>query len=260
MLVILFASPLLGADDPKPAATPKAAAAKLAKPSTQPSPRVVKIQGLLGQLASDDFETRDAARVALMGLKRADLPDIREAIRRAAGLEPGQVVVLREVVTHVYLSGDPYPVTEDDDSGFLGVSLPSVYVIEDRGLAMLDRGVAIVSRVPGFCAYRMLQNGDVVLSMTTTADHERVTFNAPDQFISAVKGVRAGQSATFEVLRQGRVVSVTITLERRPEVLDRNRVGVGNVDVLRAFNDRRADDAAEMWERDFAPLLGERVG
>jgi len=30
--------------------------------------------------------------------------------------------------------------------------------------------------------------------------------------------------------------------------------------VFCGADDRRADEADEMWERDFAPLLGERVG
>jgi S1-C subfamily serine protease len=126
--------------------------------------------------------------------------------------------------------------------------------VEDRGLLALGRGVAVVSRVPGFCAYRMLQNGDVLLSMTV--GEVTVEFNRTDDLMDSVRAVQAGQTITFEVLRQGEILRVPITLDPRPAHLD----NLGATDWLREFNNRRADEVETYWSRDFAPLLGEQLG
>jgi hypothetical protein len=249
LVALILSLPLAAFADDAPATPPGKR-----EPASKPSTHVETIARLLDKLTADDFTTRDSARLALMALKREDLSDVREAVRRSLPLQPSQIVVLRDVVTHVYLSGDPYEGTEDG-SGFLGVSLPSAF--EDRGLMSLEQGVAIVARVPGFCAYRALQNGDVVLSMKAPGGVE-VTFGSTEQFIATVQTVRAGQSVSFDVLREGKVVTVQIKLDRRPNVLDPNRFG--NRDALRTFMSHRADEADELWDKDFAPLLGEKVG
>src|SRR5688572_13329794 len=134
-------------------------------PATRPASDIVSIRQHLARLASDNFGVRESARIALMGLERSALPMLREAVKQSLPLEPSQAVVLREIVAQVYLTGDKYEIAEGGQ-GFLGVSMPNPMRVEDRGLLALGRGVAVVSRVPGFCAYRMLQNGDVLLSMT----------------------------------------------------------------------------------------------
>ena len=48
----------------------------------------------------------------------------------------------------------------------------------------MGRGVAVVSRVPGFCAYRMLRNGDVLLSMTV--GQTTVTFERTDDLMESL--------------------------------------------------------------------------
>lgn len=222
-------------------------------PSTRPAADRASLRKLLAQLASDNFRVRDAARVALMGLERSALPTLREAVKESLPLEPSQAVVLREIVTQVYLAGDAYQ-KSDGGQGFLGVSLPSPGRVEDRGLLALGRGVAVVSRVPGFCAYRMLRNGDVLLSMTV--GQTTVTFERTDDLMESVQAVPPGQTVTFEVLRQGEIVRVPITLDPRPALPD----NLGATDWLREFNNRRADEVEVYWSNDFAPLLGEQLG
>jgi hypothetical protein len=222
-------------------------------PATRPASDLVSIRQHLARLASDNFGVRESARIALMGLERSALPTLREAVKQSLPLEPSQAVVLREIVAQVYLTGDKYEIAEGEQ-GFLGITLPDTMLVEDRGLLTLGRGVAVVSRVPGFCAYRMLQNGDVLLSMTFGAT--TVEFNRPDDLSTSVRAVRAGQTITFEVLRQGAILRLPITLDPRPAAPD----NIGSLQWLREFNNRRADAVEEYWSKDFAPLLGEQLG
>jgi hypothetical protein len=248
MLVTLLALPPLIAAERTPTTAP----------TTRPAANVASIRQLVGQLAEGGYETREAARVALMGLKRSELELLRDAVKQSLPLEPSQIAVLHDIVSHVYLTGDLYEST-DASPGFLGVSLPSVYRAEDRGLLSLERGVAVVARVPGFCAYRMLQNGDVILSMRPPVG-QPVRFETPDPdlLMASVKAIRAGQTITFEVLRQGQIINVPIILDLRPAGLDRNPAT--SAFWFQEFTARRMDQAEALWERDFAPLLAEQVG
>ena len=215
-------------------------------PSTQPvSPgRLADVRSMLVGLASEDSEKREEARLELLGLQRSDLATLREAIRLTMPLEPSQRAVLRDIVTHVYLVGDTYSSMGD---GFLGVMLPNSLWPDQRAMLSLERGVAVMSRLPGYCAFRMLQDGDVIIGLAGQPD---VEFNNPEQLTAAVKGTRAGQPITFDVIRQGRIVKVPIRLDRRPTGIDRDGT----------FTEQRAQAADELWERDFAPLLaGEKV-
>jgi hypothetical protein len=218
-------------------------------PATQPMQNVAWVKRLVGQLAADSYPIREGARVALMGLKRADLPALREAIKGSLPLEPSQVTVLREIVTQVYLAGDLYS-SEEDEPGFLGVHTPFWGRVEERSRLGVERGGVVVSRVPGFCAFRMLQDGDVLLSMDAGAG--TVEFTSPKHLTDSVKAIKAGQTILFEVLRQGEIVNIPITLDRRPTD--------GEIDRIEEFTGRRIDQADELWERDFAPLLSEQVG
>jgi hypothetical protein len=222
-------------------------------PTTQPSPRsnvVDRARRLIAQLAANDYDARAAARIELMGFHRADLGAIREGVRRNLPLLPSQVIVLREIVTHVYLSGDLY-VIDPNAGGFMGVSLPNpMFHPEEQNLLTLDRGVPVLDRVPGFPAYRLLQNGDVLISLTLAG--ERIEFNDTKELQQAVGAVRAGQTVTFEVLRYGRLLKVPVPLSPRP-------LAIRDALSLDEFNGRRADQSNEVWERDFAPLLGEHL-
>jgi hypothetical protein len=195
------------------------------------------------RLASEDAAQREQARVDLIGLGRADLPVLRQAIRSLREMEPSQTAVLRDIVTHVYLTGEPY---STEGGGFLGIRLPHPFKPEEQSLLSLERGVALITRFPGFCAFRMLRDGDVILSVT---EESRIELKTPDQLIEALKSVRPGQTITFEVVRQGQIVNVPITLDRRPINLQNS---------VEEFLADRARAADKVWDRDFAPLLENR--
>jgi hypothetical protein len=97
----------------------------------------------------------------------------------------------------------------------------------------------------------MLQDGDVLLAMLTPGGKIEISSN--EQLIDAVTSARAGDTVTFEVLRQGRVLNVSITLDKKPL----NLTTAAQIDE---FSGRRADEAEEYWKRDFAPLLAAQLG
>src|SRR5689334_16743687 len=119
---LVVAAPV-GADERSPATLP----------TSRPAADLASIRHLLAQLASDNFGVRESARIALMGLDRADLPTLREAVKQSLPLEPSQAIVLRDIVTQAYLSGDPYDKAQGSQ-GFLGISLPNSMRVEDRGM------------------------------------------------------------------------------------------------------------------------------
>jgi hypothetical protein len=238
----LTVAPLIAADDGdnNPVASPTTRPAA----ATQPVPRtdLATVRKWVIQLASDNYQTRNAARVALMGLKRYELGTLRQAVKASLPLAPDQIIAIREVFTQVYLAGDVY-IPNDADGGFLGIRLP--IRPEEETLYAIERGVVIVARVPGFCAFRMLQDGDVILAIHSDAGDRAL--NDPDELSRAVSSFKAGTTITLEVLRQGQILHVPVTLDRRPLKTRPSE--------LPEFVNDRADRADEAWGRDFAPLL-----
>src|SRR5438552_2860499 len=72
-------------------------------PATQP---VAVIQKWFDDLASSEPGARDAARIALLGMARADLETLHHVVKRSAPLAPAQATVLHDIVTHVFLAGE----------------------------------------------------------------------------------------------------------------------------------------------------------
>jgi hypothetical protein len=255
------------------AAEPEAAGrVARAAPATRPAgeravPKdpAARMAAWFAELGHTDPAVRDAARVGLMGLPRKDLPALERLVRDSVPLVPSQAVVLREIVTQVFLSGEKYDSTSGD--GFLGVKPAEVYLnfrepqlqndgapfggVSDPGAVY---GVVINERMPGFCGARMLQDGDVILSIVERAN---LQFRDPSGFSMAVRQMGAGQTVRFQVLRQGQIIRVPITLDPRPDDADLIPGGVSRIQGL--LNDRKAA-ADEYWEKTFAPLLKEGVG
>jgi len=246
------------AQAPRPATRPAAAAA--ATPATQPT----RVERMLRDLADPDPAVRDASYSALLNLTRDDLPALRDAITAARPLSPAQSALLREVVTQVYLAGEPYAVDPDQLRGFLGLMQPPtdyVVVRADRAApgAAVDGagggsteyllGVPVGERLPGFCAYRALRSGDVILALL---EARRIPLREWGELQLAVAQAGPGQTVAFEVLRNGRLLKVPIRLDPRPR-----SVG-GGFDVLEDIR-RREERADEYWETNFAPLIGREM-
>jgi C-terminal processing protease CtpA/Prc len=240
-MAALFAPPpLLRADVP----------ATQPSPQTQPAASTESIRQWFDQLADADAEVRDDATDILMQLTRDDLPILRSIVKDELPLAPAQNEALRRIVAQVYLSGEPYEV--QTDAGFLGVQTEQVKIASgngDNGTA--NNGIMIVNRVAGFCAARMLHNGDVIIGV---ADSAKMGFDDPLAFRETVMRQRAGSTIHFQVLRRGRVREVAIKLDRRPAVVD-----LPNDPTLAGFTQNREQLSERYWAENFAPLLKEEV-
>jgi hypothetical protein len=175
--------------------------------------------------------------MALMGLSRGELALLAAVVQDFRPLETPMQETVREVVQHVYLTGDRY---ESDDKGFLGITMP---VRLELGAKM---DVVVEGRMPGFVGYRMFQDGDVIL------DIEEHPLPQPVEravFCDVVRNIKPDELVHFKVLRRGRVMRIPIKLDPRPK----DKTGIafeyeGRVQELLA---KRALDAEVYWKRVF---------
>jgi hypothetical protein len=114
--------------------------------------------------------------------------------------------------------------------------------------------VVIMERMPGFCGARMFQDGDVVLGIAAGRRH--LPIRTPLEMKTHVQQYGAGQTVLFEVLRQGQVQRVPITLDPKPDEAD----PASGINAMQNMLDKRRTAAEEYWEKTFAPLLKEKVG
>jgi hypothetical protein len=230
------------------------------KPATQPVAEA-KLQTWFNDLAASDAAVRDAALGALLELTRAELPGLRQVVERSRPVAPSQAHALRDVVNHVFLSGETYPA--EPRVGFLGLVIPTLDSVEvPRGAAAAEppepnaivvarasTGVPIEYRIPGFCAFRALREGDVVLSITKPNARRLRDWN---ELTYSIRAYPAGESIALEVLRQGAVLSVPVTLDAKPLVPQEE---VWHNVIL----PNREAAAQAYWNEHFAPLVEERV-
>jgi hypothetical protein len=239
-----------------------AVAAAAAQPSsTQPGgDRAASVGRWVRELADRDPDVRDRARVQLMGLDRAGLDTLRQVVADSRPIGPSQAAALQEIVNHVFLSSERDEAAEGA-GGFLGVQLAPAGVEvspppqqqqqpaaagapPDGGPPQV--GVAVAGRVPGFCGYRMLEDGDVILSLTAAA--RTVQFHSTSELIAAIGQQHAGDRITLGVLRRGKLVQVPVTLDAKP-------AWVGQLVPAADAMGPRQRRAAEYWDQSFAPLL-----
>lgn len=220
------------------------------QPANAEAPELKSMKQWFAELDDADASVRESARVKLMGLRRRDLGAFQKMVRESAPLAPAQAAVLRQIVTHVYLAGEPYDTTGAE--GFLGVKmqesnvrLPAADGVEQLAPAV---GVVIVERFAGFVGARMLLDGDVILGIVERPD---VRTMGMYEFQMVVKSVTPGTTIHFQIMRQGQVIRVPVTPDPRPFEAD------GLMSDLIYRRQRRAD---EYWERTFAGLVKEGVG
>jgi hypothetical protein len=226
----------------------RAGDAPTTQPTTAPTDRN-SISKWLVDLASSDSAVRDAAKVHLMHLSRGDLPMLEQLLRRSRPLAPAQAVVLRQIVQEAYLSGEPY-VKDPTNSGFLGIAMDGVLGQQDlqqpndNGQAP---GIVVADRFAGFCASRMLRQGDVILG---TAKPPQV-FTTITDLQNAVRGAEPGSMIHLLILRQGQIIQIPLTLDCRPAELGNSPEN---------FRRERAEKFDDYWHETFAPLLKDSVG
>lgn len=240
------------------------------RPATQPASRpagdrAAALAKWWAGLADRDPAAREAARSKLLGMDAADLPAFRQVVADTQPMLPSQAAELRDIVTQVFLQGRPY--ASDVRQGFLGVRLGQVNIAvrdpqppgppNENELRFPDTstvyGVVILERMPGFAGARSLQDGDVVLGIVERG----IQFQSPEELRAAIVFFGAGQTVHVQVLRQGRVIKVPLTLDARPADADFNPGGPPPMEKLLDDRDQAAN---EYWEQAFAPLLKEGVG
>jgi hypothetical protein len=225
------------------------------------------VQQWLSDLASADASLREKARDGLMGLRSTDLPALQAAVTRARPLLPSQRAALHEIVMQVYLTEQSYP--SDPQSGFLGVSLAEVLVdltaanaadpgnVAREALRAADAqsrgGVLIIRRIPGFCGFRSLQDGDVVIGLEDGEHRGRAVapMRTADDLHNGILGRRAGQKVRLHVLREGQVRVVPVTLDAKP-------VDIEGVGAFEQTVQEREALAEQYWQKTFVPLLGDQ--
>ncbi len=203
-------------------------------PATVPSD---SIRGWFNQLADSNPDAREQARINLMGLSRADLATLRQIVAETRPLRASQSAVLYDIVAHAYSAGEPYDSREV--GCVLGVQLaPS----ED------PPGVRVAERFPGFCAYRYLRDGDVIVGV---AELPGVVLNAPRALSNVLSQLRGGTRVSLQVLRNGQTQSIPIRLDACPAGADLEQ-------GIRLLHERREQRATEYWTKNFAPLLDDQ--
>lgn len=216
--------------------------------TTQPSK---EISNWVNQLADGDTLIREKARDNLMALQSQELPALQSAVAGVSDrLLPSQKIYLREIVRQVFLSGLSYP-TGDEPLPFIGVrwnnmESPMSFDIDDRSDAPTPTtGLLLDLRVPGFDAYRMLRDGDLVVGIVGVLDKPGFTSNDFSDVIRAQ--FRPGDIATLRVVRSGHLINVKIKLGARPMDLPPTDIA--------SWTEPRDEAAEEYWKQYFQPIV-----
>jgi len=195
----------------------------------------------LAALADADAAAREVAREELMALRREDLALLRAAAADVRPLAPSQAAVLREIVVQAYLSGEAYDKAE---RGFLGITLSA------QRAPGSEMSVVVESRMIGFCGYRCLRDGDVVIDVE---EFRLPRPMRPEEFIEAVQDAKPGRAVHLKVLRQGQTRIVPVKLDARPA--QKPMEGATDFQLrVEAWAAGRQEKAEAYWKEHFAPL------
>lgn len=221
------------------------------RPADKPD-RGAQIKKWFADLASPDAVVRNNALVELLGLSSSDLPTLKKIAEASRPLAPSQAVVLRQIVTQVYLSGKTYD--SDPASGFIGIRLDLTVVSvheAPNGESVPVRGIVVAERMPGFAGSRTLRDGDVILGVV---DRPSVAVQDAQSFSLVIQTMGAGATVHLQVLRQGAVIVVPVRLDPRPVAADPRLFGPMD-DLL----EERRSSAEHYWQTHFAPIVKEGV-
>ena len=245
----------------------------VAAATTAPAINAKQVRALIQRLASIEPQDRADARRELMGLAPGDLPTLREAMA-AAPLNAAEAEPLEDIVTFVLTRQNILDATTSSAFAFMGVSLAQQNadtfefnkdgpLVPPEGVTQRAlTGVVVVSRISGFVAYRFLEDGDVIESLTVR--DVTVTPSTVEQLIELVANARPGELITLEIMRGARSLTVRFPLDSRRNVVglekraDDAGVNVDNVPERIAFNsmiEAARQRATEQWVLVFQSLL-----
>jgi hypothetical protein len=225
-----------------------------AAPTTAPVDEQSILKSALVQLSDRDPGVREAAREQLMGLSATDLPALRISVEQMRPLPPGDADALRDIVSHVYLAGENSH--GDASHGFVGITMTDWQsVIADDGSDSSDPvGVVVEMRLPGFDGYRMLRDGDIILSISAEG-MEPLRVLSKEMVMATVRNLPAGSRVRLDLIRNGRRLETTVTLDPRPADLDQNRQQVDPADYRQALEAK----AQAFWMARFASVVDDSI-
>jgi hypothetical protein len=84
------------------------------------------------------------------------------------------------------------------------------------------------------------------------AEGELIRIQQKNDLQTYVRNTLPGTALRLQVLRQGRVIEVTVRVDSRPAIAD-DRFQPLRVDE---WKNKRMEDAEEYWKREFVPVLG----
>jgi hypothetical protein len=184
---------------------------------------------------------REAAYRHLVGLPRDGLMILRDAIKDRSLSMAGQEDVLHEIVNQVFLSTESYEY--DPLRGFMGV----IFDVDQQDEVSPYEGVEIRHVIPGLCASKYLEEGDIILSMQI--EKEIHPLRHALEMKGIVASLPAGQNVMLAVLRRGRMTSVEIVLGGTPVELNPT-----DPQAIR-FQAERQTEADASWDEHFEPLF-----
>ncbi|MCC6424885.1 MAG: PDZ domain-containing protein [Phycisphaerales bacterium] len=215
-------------------------------PTTSPTVQLEQLRQWVTALDDAEATNREEAFGLLLGLNRADLPALRGVAGEFHPLSPSQAAALHQVVVHVYLTGEKYEANRQ--AGFLGVRLGDVIELNsstgDEPPAGPRAGVVIIDRMPGFCGYRALRDGDIIVAVT---DRPATLISSLENFRAVIQSFAAGQTIHMQVIRQGRLV-------RTEAVLDGTPIQADQMPLEKMLHDRQ-ENAEIHWQKQFGALL-----
>jgi hypothetical protein len=199
------------------------------------------ISRLVSDLADARQDVRDAARQKLLALRRKDLTILRAVLQQRLPLSPAELEPLRDIIMHVYLSEESF--VPDSSTGFVGV----IFDNDQHDTGLEGGGVEVRHRIPGFCGYRFLEDGDIILAIGMNP-RALIEVRSCDEMISVIKQYSAGHTVLFRLVRRGRILTVPLVLDAKPAVLN-------GVEALAAFQAERSAQAEGYWDASFEPLF-----
>jgi len=229
-----------------------------APPSTSPADPQSVLKTALLELSDHDPALRESAREQLMALPPTDLPLLRIAIEKLRPLPPGDADALRDIVEHIYLTG------EDTDGnskqGFMGILMFDWQaIVPDDADPQQPPGVVVQMRLPGFDAYRVLRDGDIILAISTDGS-DPVPVRSADTIKQTVTTLAAGQHVHLDVIRNGQRIQITVTLDPRPPELSLSPANQ-NQPAMRLDDYRQAQQAKAQafWLARFAQVVDDSI-
>jgi S1-C subfamily serine protease len=114
--------------------------------------------------------------------------------------------------------------------------------------------VVVELRLPGFAASRFLRDGDIILAISTDGA-AMVPVHSSRDIMDPVSRLRAGQQVRLQIIRHGRRIEKTLTLDARPRELEQRQAAL-TFESFRKMQDQKAED---FWSAHFAAVVGDSI-